>query len=75
MAAAAGADAALRAAITGANTALEALQLCQAAGVALGDLVADGARRTAEDVLRGAPVAVDVIVIDRGGTIVGRAGP
>ncbi|POM26666.1 cobalt-precorrin-6A synthase [Actinomadura rubteroloni] len=56
-----------------ANTALDALRICQAAGEPLGDLVADRARATALDVLRGAPVAVDVIVIDRAGVIVGRA--
>jgi cobalt-precorrin-5B (C1)-methyltransferase len=59
--------------VRGANTALDALQQCQAAGLPLGDLVAAGARDTALGVLRGAPVAVDVVVIDRGGTIVGRA--
>jgi cobalt-precorrin-5B (C1)-methyltransferase len=59
--------------VRAANTALDALQQCQAAGVPLGDLVAAGARDTALDVLRGAPVAVDVVVIDRGGTVVGRA--
>ncbi|WP_299955325.1 cobalt-precorrin-5B (C(1))-methyltransferase [uncultured Modestobacter sp.] len=56
-----------------ANTALDALQQCTAAGLPLGDLVAAGARRTAEGVLREAPVQVDVVVIDRAGTIVGRA--
>ncbi|MCZ2813591.1 cobalt-precorrin-5B (C(1))-methyltransferase [Modestobacter sp. VKM Ac-2979] len=56
-----------------ANTALDALQQCAAAGLPLGDLVAAGARRTAEGVLLGAPVEVDVVVIDRAGTIVGRA--
>jgi cobalt-precorrin-5B (C1)-methyltransferase len=56
-----------------ANTALDALQQCQAAGLPLGDLVAAGARRTAEGVLLGSPVAVDVVVIDRAGTVVGRA--
>ena len=45
-----------------------------AAGFPLGDLVAAGARDTALGVLRGAPVEVDVVVIDRAGTIVGRAG-
>ncbi|MBB5959364.1 cobalt-precorrin-5B (C1)-methyltransferase [Saccharothrix tamanrassetensis] len=60
-------------AVRHANTALGALQLCQAAGVPLGDLIAVKAKATAEDVLKGAPVAVDVIVIDRAGTIVGRA--
>ena len=58
-----------------ANTALDALQQCQAAGLPLGDLVAAGARETAIGVLREAPVAVDVVVIDRAGTVVGRAGP
>jgi cobalt-precorrin-5B (C1)-methyltransferase len=57
----------------GANTALDALQQCQAAGLPLGDLVAAGARRTALGVLRGAPVEVDVVVIDRAGTVVGLA--
>jgi cobalt-precorrin-5B (C1)-methyltransferase len=56
-----------------ANTALDALQQCQAAGLPLGDLVAAGARRTCEGVLRGSPVEVDVVVIDRAGTVVGRA--
>jgi cobalt-precorrin-5B (C1)-methyltransferase len=56
-----------------ANTALDALQQCSADGLPLGDLVAAGARRTAEGVLREAPVAVDVVVIDRAGAIVGRA--
>ncbi|HWG98113.1 MAG TPA: cobalt-precorrin-5B (C(1))-methyltransferase, partial [Pilimelia sp.] len=57
--ASAGADAALADRVRGANTALDALQICQRAGFPLGDLVAAGARRTAEGVLRGAPVAVD----------------
>ncbi|SNR68773.1 cobalt-precorrin-5B (C(1))-methyltransferase [Blastococcus mobilis] len=56
-----------------ANTALDALQQCQVAGLPLGDLVAAGARETALGVLRGAPVEVDVVVIDRAGTVVGRA--
>jgi cobalt-precorrin-5B (C1)-methyltransferase len=73
LAVAGGADGALAAAVRGANTALEALRLCTAAGVPLGDLVAAGARRTAEDVLRGADVAVDVVVVDRAGEVVGRA--
>ena len=56
-----------------ANSALDALQRCTADGLPLGDLVAAAARETAEGVLREAPVEVDVVVIDRGGTIVGRA--
>jgi cobalt-precorrin-5B (C1)-methyltransferase len=70
-----GADEALAAAVEGANTGLEALQLCAAAGVPLGDLVAEEARATALGVLTGSPVAVDVLCIDRAGTVVGRAAP
>jgi cobalt-precorrin-5B (C1)-methyltransferase len=57
-----------------ANTALHALRLCQEAGLPLGDLVAERARATAVEVLREAPVEVDIVVIDRAGVIVGRAG-
>ncbi|MFJ3218983.1 cobalt-precorrin-5B (C(1))-methyltransferase [Kitasatospora sp. NPDC086801] len=70
-----GADGALAEAVAHANTGLEAVQLCRAAGVPLGDLVAEAARATALGVLLGSPVAVDVICIDRAGTIVGRAEP
>ncbi|MEH0424525.1 cobalt-precorrin-5B (C(1))-methyltransferase [Streptomyces sp. B21-083] len=69
-----GASETLAAEVTGANTGLAALQLCAAAGVPLGDLVAVAARDEALTVLRGAPVAVDVICIDRAGRIVGRSG-
>ena len=68
-----GGDQELVAIVGSANTALDALQRCQAAGLPLGDLVAARARATAYDVLRPAPVKVDVVVIDRAGTIVGRA--
>ncbi|MFB7605947.1 cobalt-precorrin-5B (C(1))-methyltransferase [Streptomyces gardneri] len=73
-----GASEALAEEIAGANTGLAALRLCEAADVPLGDLVAARARDEALAVLRGAPVAVDVICIDRAGTVVGRseaAGP
>ena len=71
---AAGGAADLVAGVRAATTALDALEQCRAAGLPLGDLVAAGARETALGVLLGAPVAVDVVVIDRGGTVVGRAG-
>jgi cobalt-precorrin-5B (C1)-methyltransferase len=61
--------------IRGANTALDALRQCQAAGLPLGDMIATRARDVAIGVLRGAHIAVDVVVIDRVGTVVGRAGP
>ncbi|MFF5719037.1 cobalt-precorrin-5B (C(1))-methyltransferase [Streptomyces buecherae] len=75
LARAGGADEELAAAVATANTGLETVQLCAALGVPLGDLVAEAAREQALGVLRGAPVAVDVICIDRAGTIVGRARP
>ncbi|MEU2505139.1 cobalt-precorrin-5B (C(1))-methyltransferase [Streptomyces sp. NPDC007863] len=78
LARAAGASEALAAEVADANTGLAALRLCEAAGVPLGDRVAARARDEALAVLRGAPVAVDVICIDRAGAVVGRsevAGP
>ncbi|MBE9373336.1 cobalt-precorrin-5B (C(1))-methyltransferase [Saccharopolyspora sp. HNM0983] len=59
--------------VGGSNTALEALGHCRDRDVPLGDVIAEQSRRTAGEVLRDAAVAVDVVVIDRGGTIVGRA--
>ncbi|WP_055555778.1 cobalt-precorrin-5B (C(1))-methyltransferase [Streptomyces sp. NBRC 110028] len=70
-----GADEELAAAVAAANTGLETVQLCAARGVPLGDLVAAAAREVALGVLRGAPVAVDVICVDRAGTVVGHAAP
>jgi cobalt-precorrin-5B (C1)-methyltransferase len=70
-----GAGADLAASIGGARSALGALQLCQAAGVPLGDAVAVAARDAALVVLRGATVTVDTICVDRAGGIVGRAQP
>jgi cobalt-precorrin-5B (C1)-methyltransferase len=71
---AAGGGAAVRAEVRAANTALDALRRCRALGFNLGGLVADRALATAREVLHGAPVEVDVVVIDRAGQIVGRAG-
>ncbi|RCH64377.1 cobalt-precorrin-5B (C(1))-methyltransferase [Streptomyces sp. SDr-06] len=75
LARAGGAPESLAAEVEQANTGLAALQLCTAAGVPLGDLVAARARDEALGVLRGAPVAVDVICIDRAGHVVGRSNP
>lgn len=71
----AGADAALSTRIRQANTALDALRIAEQAGVGLGDLVARQARQVALTVLAPAEVAVDVVVIDRAGVIVGRCDP
>lgn len=60
--------------IRAANTALHAWEIADAAGLNLGELVARKARDEAAAVLGEAPVTVDVVAVDRGGTIVGRAG-
>ncbi len=59
--------------IVAANTAAEAFALAGAAGIALGDQVAAAARAVAAGVVAGADVAVDVVVFDREGRLVGRA--
>jgi cobalt-precorrin-5B (C1)-methyltransferase len=69
-----GADAELVDRLRSANTALEVLDRCRDAGVPVADAVADAARRTALDVLDGAPVAVGVVAVDRSGTVVGTSG-
>ncbi|MCO6178409.1 cobalt-precorrin-5B (C(1))-methyltransferase [Ciceribacter sp. RN22] len=56
------------------NTALEVLEILRNEGIDIATVVAADARETALDVLRGAPVEVDVIVTDREGNILGRAG-
>jgi cobalt-precorrin-5B (C1)-methyltransferase len=66
-------------AVRTANTALGALQLCQEEGLPLADLVADRCRAVADDILGGdivggSEIAVDIVVIDRAGTVVGRSG-
>ncbi|MFI6581717.1 cobalt-precorrin-5B (C(1))-methyltransferase [Embleya sp. NPDC050493] len=72
-----GGDAESAARIRAANTALHALELARAAGIPLGDAVAEAARDAARALLRGSelPITVDVIAINRTGTIVGRAAP
>jgi len=69
-----GAGPALVADIAAANTGLGALRLAQAASLPLGDAIAARARATALATLDGAPIAVDILVVDREGNPVGRAG-
>ncbi len=68
-----GADPATVARIASANSALDALDISQRAGLPLAALIATRARAVAADVLQGAPVALEVIVIDRAGTPLGRS--
>ena len=72
-AAAAGGDAQLCLLILSANTTAEAFALAQDAGVALGDAVALAARHTAEDVIVGRNIAVEIVLFDREQNLVGRA--
>ena len=60
-------------ALAQANTAMHALELARQAGVPLADRVAADAREVALGVLGGAPVAVEVLVVNRAGEIVGQA--
>jgi cobalt-precorrin-5B (C1)-methyltransferase len=72
-AAAAGGSAALRERIVASNTAAEAFAHAAAEGVALGNEVARAARTTARDVIAGVDVAIEVVLFDRDGALVGRA--
>ena len=60
-------------ALARANTAMHALELARQAGVPLADRVAADAREVALGVLGGAPVTVEVFVVNRAGEIVGEA--
>ena len=68
----AGADAKLVARAREANTALEVLRMAE--GYRLGNRIAENARAAALQALRGAEVDVEIIVSDREGRLVGRAG-
>jgi cobalt-precorrin-5B (C1)-methyltransferase len=56
--------------VVNANTALEAYTMC---GAPLADAVARHAQEAALDMLKGAPVAVEIIVINRSGNVIARA--
>ena len=73
LARAAGGSPDLSARIEASNTAAEAFGHAAAEGVPLGDEVARRAQQTALKVVEGKPVAVEVLVFDRQGQLVGRA--
>ena len=68
-----GADARLQGRIRAANSAGDALALAEGAGVPLARAVADAARVTASEVLRGA-TEVEVVIVDRTGGVSVRSG-
>ncbi|MEZ5788222.1 MAG: cobalt-precorrin-5B (C(1))-methyltransferase [Xanthobacteraceae bacterium] len=69
----AGAPPALCERIRSANTAAEAFALAQAEDIALGDAVARAARETALRVVAGRDIAVEIVLFDRAGQLVGSA--
>jgi cobalt-precorrin-5B (C1)-methyltransferase len=70
---ASGGSAALSEKILAANNAAEAFSHAGAEDVALGDAVARAARATAAQVVEGRGIAVDVVLFDRDGRLVGKA--
>jgi cobalt-precorrin-5B (C1)-methyltransferase len=73
LAEAAGGSATLRARIIAANTAAEAFGHAQADGIGLGDEVAQAAQAVAARVVEGREIAIDTVLFDRDGKLVGRA--
>ncbi|CAI2934090.1 Cobalt-precorrin-5B C(1)-methyltransferase [Aminobacter niigataensis] len=69
----AGADAALEARIKGANTVAEAFIEANKAGIAIGDAVASAAWRTAAAVFDNPDIAVEILVFNREGELMGHA--
>jgi cobalt-precorrin-5B (C1)-methyltransferase len=69
----AGGSAQLCARIVAANNAAEVFALARSAGIALGDEVARAARETAERVVAGRDIAIEIVLFDRDGVLVGRA--
>jgi cobalt-precorrin-5B (C1)-methyltransferase len=59
--------------IARANTAAQAFELAQAAGARLGDAIAAQAWQTAAPLLEGTGTALEIVLFDRGGKLVGRA--
>ena len=59
--------------ILAANNAAEAFLLARTEGIALGDEVARAAKMTAERVVAGRDIAIEIVVFDRNAVLVGRA--
>ncbi len=73
LAAASGGSAALQSRIVAASTAAEAFDHARAEGIALGDAVAQAAQTAAAAVVEGRQIAVDTVLFDREGRLVGQA--
>jgi cobalt-precorrin-5B (C1)-methyltransferase len=70
---AAGGSEELAAQIVAANTAAHAFSLAQHEGIALGDAVARAGQQTATELVTGRDIAIQIVVFDREGRLVGRA--
>jgi cobalt-precorrin-5B (C1)-methyltransferase len=70
---AAGGSAELAARIVGANTTAQAFAQASAEGIALGDAVATTAWQTAARVIADTEIALEIVLFDRDGKLVGRA--
>ncbi|MGI9410780.1 MAG: cobalt-precorrin-5B (C(1))-methyltransferase [Hyphomicrobiaceae bacterium] len=57
-----------------ANTAAEVLDICRAAGIDIAADIASRCRSQAQAVLRDAPLHVEILIIDRSGAIIAKAG-
>ena len=68
-----GADRDLQERARAANTAQEVLGLARGADLPIADVIAAQAAETARAVLRGAPIAIDILVVDRAGRIIAHA--
>jgi cobalt-precorrin-5B (C1)-methyltransferase len=68
----AGAEPSIAEQARGANTALEVLETAKGLGLPLADVVAQHAWQTAAKALRGTAIALEIIVFDRNGQLVGR---
>jgi cobalt-precorrin-5B (C1)-methyltransferase len=73
LAEAAGGSAQVCAQISAANTAAEAFARAAGEGIGLGDSVAQAAQSTAARVVAGRGIAIEVVLFDRDGELVGRA--
>ena len=63
----------LAARVRASNTAAEAFAHAQAAQIVLGDVVAQAAQQTALEVIEGRDIAIEVVLFDREGGLVGHA--
>lgn len=57
-----------------ANTVLEVLELTAKENLDIGAMIAEKARIRAQELLKDAPVVADIVVVDRKGKVIGRAG-